>query len=217
MKNIPHSNVSSLIQNKLDKRMIFSADNVNFSESRKKFNSYFGNMGEVIAQEVLSKEGFDVCRWSPMGGDGTKFTIYNSLGRCLRYLYPIEKERIITIDGVTYHTKTYFEEKPEKIIKQLKRFFGEKITNLKRYVDSLNIFPQPKTPLYIPDLVAKKDDEIYIVEVKTNSGTIYGKRQTTRLRALLSARQFDLTPLLIHFNLRLEATDLTAKKLNPIF
>lgn len=202
----------SLIHNKLDEKIILKSDNVEFKKCRKRFNSYFGNMGEVIAQEVLSKEGFDVCRWSAMSGDGTKLTIQNNLGRCLKCLYPLEKETM-TIDGSTYHMEYYFEINPEKIIKQLNRFFGEKLANLKKYVDYLNIFPPPKTPLYIPDLIAKKANELYVIEVKTNTGTIYTKRERRKLRAFLSARDFGLIPLLVHFNLSLHATDFIATEL----
>jgi Holliday junction resolvase len=57
----------------------------------------------------------------------------------------------------------------------------------------------------------KKDDEICIVEVKTNSGNIY--LNPKRVRGLLSARKFGLVPLYVHINVSINASDFILQEL----
>lgn len=185
--------------------------NLEFSKSR--FGSYFGNMDEIIAEEVLFKEGFEVCRWRSLAGEGSEARVNRSLGRCLNCLYPTKPDGIEIIDGKEFQVTYIREANHEEIIKELNVFFGDKLSNLKKYIGTLGIFGEADKVRYIPDLVAKKDNEIYIVEVKTNSGSIYHKRERRKLKGLLSARRFNLIPLLINFNIRLEATDFIMKEL----
>ena len=65
----------------------------------------------------------------------------------------------------------------------------------------------PSKYIYTPDLVAKKNNEIYIIEIKTNSGSLYNRREKEKLKGLLSARDFSLIPLLISLKIELTATD----------
>jgi len=186
--------------------------NLEFSKSR--FKSYFGNIGELIAEEILFKEGFEVCRWRPYNAGDIlpQSNVSRNLRRCLNCLYPIKPDETVTMGGEKYHITYSRDPNYKTIIKELNDFFGDKLSNFKKYTDTLG-FGEAKEVRYIPDLVAKKDNEIYIVEVKTNSGNIYLKREQEKLKGLLSARKFDLIPLLININIRLEATDFTMKEL----
>ena len=179
--------------------------NVNFSKSR--FQTYFGNIGEMIAEETLSIEGFEVCKWSPFSTPNIGSNkINNNLRYCLRCLYIIDpdegKVKIGENEYVFFQVVDY-----KKIMKQLKSFFGDKLVKIKEYIDFLRIFDPNKKPLYIPDLVAKKDKEIFVIEVKTNSRNIYKKRNKEKLEGLLASRNFGLIPMLVNLKVGIEATE----------
>ena len=185
--------------------------NVNFSKSR--FQTYFGNIGEMIAEETLFKEGFEVCKWSSFSAPNiVPNKINNNLRYCLMCLYIVDsdegKVRIGENEYVIFHVVEY-----KKIMKQLKSFFADKLGKIKDYIDFLGIFDPNKKPLYIPDLVAKKDKEIFVIEVKTNSGNIYRKRQKEKLEGLLSARTYDFIPMLVNLKVEIVASAFTLTEL----
>jgi hypothetical protein len=169
---------------------------IEFSKSR--FRNYFGNIGEMVTEEILLREGFAVCRWRPyVAGDVLpKSDVSKNLRRCLNCLYPSGRDAY-----------------DDRIIEELEDFFGNRLSDFKKYTDSLGIFDQVSNATYTPDLVAKKDNKIFIIEVKTNSGNIYLKREKDKLRGLLSARKFNLIPMLVNLNIGIQATDFIMKEL----
>ena len=97
----------------------------NLEFSKNKFRNYFGNMGEVITEETLTKKGFIVWKWNSHSVAeaflGSKFK--RNLGHSLSCLYPVKAAETRIIDGDERHF-TYerlFDCKP--IIKEIDAFF----------------------------------------------------------------------------------------------
>lgn len=190
-------------------------ETVKFNKSS--FPTYLGNIGEMIAGQVLLKQGFSVWGLKPFyAGKLRTEGIFGDLFICLSFLYP-SNYRIY--DGRQGYKKSH-----ELAIKKLENFFGEKLEDFKKYMESIGVIGKTgivgaaqikaKTKskhVYTPDLVVKKDNEIYIVEVKTNSGNIYFKPE--KVEGLLSARKFGLIPLLINLNVSIDATDFVMQEL----
>jgi hypothetical protein len=203
----------------LEKTVNLKLKDVDFRKSR--FRTYFGNIGEMIAEEILLKEGFTVWGFRPYHDGGSKqntMPFYDNLYFCMNFLY--ESNERCYDEGLTY------EETREKGIGLLKDFFGEKLVYFKKYLESIGVIgktsivgwsqikmtePQPKH-VYTPDLVAKKGKEIYVVEVKTNSGNIHLKPE--KVQGLLSARKFGLIPLIVHMNIDIKASDFSIQELS---
>lgn len=194
----------------LKKDVRLELETVEFSKSR--FRTYFGNIGELIAEEVLFKQGFHVWGLRPLhaGKVAKEEGIFSNLFGCLSFLYPS--------DYHMYDDTLGYEKSRELAIMKLERFFGEKLEDFKKYMESIGVIGKSglvgavqinaKTKskhVYTPDLVVKKDNEIYIVEVKANSGNIYLKPE--KVEGLLSARKFGLIPLLINLRVSIDATD----------
>jgi hypothetical protein len=137
-------------------------ENVEFSKSR--FKTYFGNIGEMIAEEILLKEGFTVWGLKPYsaGGSRVEISLFDDLYFCLSFLYQ-SNERFY--DGTLGYEKTR-----EKAIGILENFFGEKLVAFKNYMESIGVIgkegvvgaaqikmAEPKSKhVYTPDLVCKK-------------------------------------------------------------
>jgi Holliday junction resolvase len=64
---------------------------------------------------------------------------------------------------------------------------------------------------YHPDMIAKKNGEIYVIEIKTTGGIRYLKGSP--LKGLLMARNYGFIPALITVNVSIKATDLTVREL----
>lgn len=114
--------------------------------------------------------------------------------------------------------------KHDEAVKKLENFFGAKLTSFKGYIESIGIIgkqgiigfariPAEKSVehSYTPDLVAKKGDEIYIVEVKVNTGSRY--LTGAKLHGLKSARDFSLVPLVVNLKLDIQVPELSVKEL----
>ncbi len=181
--------------------------NVEFSKSR--FKTYYGNIGELIAEEVLLKDGFTVWGLKPYhAGIKVERGIFGSLYTCL----------------LTADPSNGAEESRKLAIKELESFFGEKFNAFWKYMESMGVFGQvgivgasrihtdnKSKHVYTPDLIVKKGKEIYIVEVKANSGNIYLKPE--KVQGLLSARKFGLIPLIVHINVTIKASDFSMQEL----
>jgi len=172
-------------------------ENVKFNKSR--FRRYQGNIGEMVAEEVLLREGFEVWVCTPYFPDvspmsGKKLT----RGGLVRYLSL----------SSTADENSIFEwgkDEREKAIKELKTFFGDKLEAFQKYFEEIAAIG------YTPDLIAKKNDKIYVVEVKTNKATRYLKGE--KLRGLMLARNYGFIPMLITLNINIEATNLILREL----
>jgi len=196
----------------LEKTVNLKLKDVEFSKSR--FKTYFGNIGEMITEAILLKEGFRVCKWRPYATSATspESILSQGLWRCLNCLYPLKPDEIIEIAGQTLNVTHERPPDYETIIGEFQEFFGDKLIDFKNYVESLGIFSESGKRIYTPDLVVKKGKEIYIVEVKTNSGNIYLKPE--KVQGLLSARKFGFIPLIVHINISINASDFSMQELS---
>jgi len=191
--------------------------NVEFDRSR--FRRYYGNIGEMVAEEFLVRRGFDVWLFTPYFPIESPLRKRGGLGRggllnCLRYLYAKPSDRkdlrgkcIMEYGGASYILS---QEECHRGLEELKNFFGEKLESFRKYVEELGIIggtsnAQEETKYY-PDLVAKKSGEIYVVEVKTNTGLGYLKG--AKLKGLLLAEKYGFIPTVITLNIDVEATNL---------
>lgn len=191
-----------------------------FEVSRRRFKTYIGSMGEMIASEILLREGFRVWGLKPYhaGGSQKRDIFSDNLYICLSFLYPPSNSRF-------YDAPLGYEKTREKAIKELEEFFGDKLVAFKKYTEGIGVagkvgvvgacqinISEPSEHIYTPDLVCRKGDEIYIVEVKTDSANLYLKPE--RVKGLLLARKFGLIPLLIHIKVNIDASDFVLQELN---
>lgn len=206
----------------MEKAVSLKLKDVEFSKSR--FKTYFGNIGELITEEMLLKRGFEVLGMKPYhAGKSGKLVSHSefSLWHYVNILHDRETY------GVIKSMLCYSQEECVKAINQLNIFFGDKLVNFVKYVESIGMFNQIElidTPqisagnevmpkrVYTPDMVAKKNGEIFIVEVKTNSGDIH--KTPRKLQGLLSARKFGLIPLIIHMDVGIRASDFSMQELS---
>ena len=222
----------------MDKNIKLELKKIEFRKTR--FNTYFGNIGEMIAEEILIKEGYSVWEMRPYSCPSlpSESKIAKHLTFYLDYLYKEKPQkdklrteyeaRYTNLDPKIFSVPSWHDYYRDivtnylKVVKDLKNFFGEKLEGVKAYFESLGIIGETGVTediqatrkserIYTPDLVAKKDGEIYIVEVKTNSGNSYLKGE--KLNGLLSARKFALVPLLINLKVTLDATNFVMEEL----
>ena len=173
-----------------DEKVKLELNHVKFDRSR--FRRYIGNIGEMIAQEVLLKEGFEVWLLTPYFPE----------------VSPAPPR----------------EERQERI--KLKAFFGDKLEAFKQYMEKIGVIGKfgilgaaliktgtPKGEyVYTPDLIAKKDGKIYVVEVKATKGALrYLKRG--KLKGLMLAKDYGFSPMLVTLNVNIEASDFTITEL----
>jgi hypothetical protein len=191
----------------LKKILTLSLKEVAFTKNR--FNSYIGNIAEMIAEETLLKQGFAVWGLKPYhAGIKVERGMFDTLYQCL--------------DSAS--TRNHCKESRELAETQLREFFGEKFDDFWNYMNSIGVFGKegivgavrisPKIcyeHVYSPDLVVKKGNEIYIVEVKANTGNL--KPKSKRIQGLLSARKFGLIPLVVHLNIDISASDFSIHEL----
>jgi hypothetical protein len=208
--------------------------------SKRRFIAYFGNIGEMIAEEILMKDGYsiwDINSYScPELSSESK--IPKNLLYYLNYLNSMkhQKDRLRAEYEALYSNfdpnirsipswNDYYRNFVTvylNISKDLKIFFGEKLEDVKAYFKNLGILGEigiaedvqeikSSKRTYTPDLVAKKNGEIYVIEVKANSGDSYLKGE--KLNGLLSARKFGLVPILIKLNVTLDANNFIMKEL----
>lgn len=199
--------------NSYTKTNLLSLNHVDFNLSR--FRVYMGNMAVMIAQDIIVKEGFEVWGTKPYHAD---FDFPNDLFYCLRLFY----------EGKTLDASMKYAY--EKAMNSLKQFFGNKLEAFTNYANTLGLanvgcdwyehyqlvrrtdkgFFEP-TYDYFPDFVAKKNGEIYVVEVKTYGGMKYFKGD--KLNGFLSAHKFGLIPFSVTLNLNIEASGLKINQL----
>jgi len=187
-----------------------------------------GNIGEKIAKEILRKNGYEAQEFLRLYR-----LLFGWAGKSLKRDYEIFKidskhardayrnSHYSTPNGkfdkklwddfflIKENMESYEQYRANVIesyneVKKLTAFIGEnKIKNFEQYVKEIS-------SLYIPDFVAKKNQKIYIVEVKTNTGI----RQIRELKeGSTIAKKYGFIPILITLNVNIEATDLTIKEL----
>ena len=201
---------------------------VKFQKGR--LRRYIGNIGEIAVQEVLLKQGFDVwlvTPYYPERGAPRESRMGDALFHYLIYLF--EENRGYMYEDDRYpgrHTNVKpAPENYESKIRALKTFFGDKLEAFKQYIERLGCLGKPGIPggalveteesereyIYTPDLVAKKNGEIYIVEVKANTGRVFLTEEQRKGLAL--AKEYGFIPALITLNVNIEATDLAMSEI----
>lgn len=171
-----------------DEKVKLELNHVKFDRSR--FRRYIGNIGEMIAQEVLLKEGFEVWLLTPYFPEVSPFV----------------------------------EERQKRI--KLKAFFGDRLEAFKQFMEKLGVIGKTGIPgaallktgapereyIYTPDLVAKKNGKIYVVEIKATKGALrYLKGE--KLKGLMLAKDYGFSPMLVTLNVNIEASDFTITEL----
>lgn len=156
----------------------------------------------MIVEEVLLQNGFEVWSFVPYFPDVLPFKkklVRGGLIYSLNCLYEREKGSTLIQD-----------ESREKIVNQLKAFFGEeKLKAFTRYMKRLGVIGKRKH-VYCPDLVAKKDDKICVIEVKTKKALRYLKKEKDWL---ILAKDYGFSPIVATLNVNIEANDLVLKEL----
>lgn len=179
--------------------------------SKNKLISYIGNIGEIITEQILMKEGYEVCKWKPYSaGDSlpeplVKHNLRLSMERLSHKHKPDES---VIVNGQTVHL-TYEYDDNSEIERDLKEFFGEKFKDFKKYVGNLGLFKEAGNVIYSPDLVAKKENQIYVIEVKTNSGKLTEKKR----EGLVSAKRFGFVPVIVNIDVDIVATNFKMQEL----
>jgi len=218
-------------------------DKVEFDKNR--FRRYYGNIGEMVAQEVLLKQGFRVWLLTPYFPRKFKRkSIRTGLFHSLSYLYrtPPNENTLRTLykshyegldkkkfdvpawnDFLKKNIKDY-----ESKVREIKNFFGEdKLTAFRKYMEKLGVIGKAGIPrfalitekekeakheyIYTPDLIARKNGDIYIVEIKTGEAISYLKGE--KLDEVVLAKQYGFIPILITLNINVEANDFKAYEL----
>jgi hypothetical protein len=157
-------------------KILVEIDNVEFDRSR--FRRYYGNIGEMVAEEFLVRREFGVWLFAPYFPNKSP-RMREGLGRggllhYLSYLYlkPLDRndlgsKYIVKYGGASYVLSRKVEEYHHKL-KELKNIFGEKLEAFRKYVEELGIvrktsdaepveiLPEREETKYYPDLMAKK-------------------------------------------------------------
>ena len=174
---------------------------------------YYDNVVDIIAEELLRKQGFELGLKKPIGTKEAFDSLFSipdleERKKDWRHFYDIHpsfwKEQNSWEDYLETHI-AHFRYEVDKVIRN-REFFGEKIArNLFDYLEKLN-------SRYIPDLIAKKNEKIYIIEVRNReeaSKFLKGKKY----RSLLLARKYGFIPLLVSFELNIEANNLKMEEI----
>jgi Holliday junction resolvase len=187
------------------------------TESRTSLRStavaYIGQLGEKAAMIRLSEEGFEVRRFrdvllgaelSRRGRSGFKVFGGGLYGQFRRDADKFLGRQLAVFleysEPILDASKAAAEKRTAKIEREMGTHFDRDVDSL----SSIAHFDLPVDPLTGvaagsgPDLVARKNGKIYIVEVKTNRGVLERRRRTGYQGALLArARRFGFIPLLV--------------------
>jgi len=105
-------------------------------------------------------------------------------------------------------------EPEEKRIKELENFLGNRLEDFSQYMEKLGVIGKrpmaDREYLYTPDLVAKKNQELYIIEVKVNTGKFDSEKEK---RGFMLARDYGFIPMLITLKVNIEVSDLVVAEL----
>ena len=191
----------------MDRRLIFELERPKFNRSR--LRVYYGNMGEIIAQEVLRRQGFEVWLARLVGSPQDFLRVFHMPEmdeelKGLRRHYdnlPSFRREEETWKKFLERQENHLRSRIESA-KANRAFFGEQLDAFKEYMKRL----KSDSIKYYCDLVAKKDTKIYLVEVKSTKGArklLKGEK----LRGLVLAREYGFIPSIVSFSLKIEAKD----------
>lgn len=200
----------------MDKKLSLELEQPKFDRNR--LRVYYGNIGEIIAQQVLKKQGFEVLLTRPVGYGRDFLSIFrlpkmDEEVKELRKYYdslPSFRKKKETWNEFLKGKENWIKETIETV-KASRAFFGGQLNAFKQYLKELK-FDVASKRKYTPDLIAKKGEKIYVIEVKSTRGALKFLRGK-KLRGLLLARKYGLIPSIVSFNLRIEAKDFKMEEL----
>ncbi len=193
---------------------------------RRPIRSTIGRIGEVVVQQFLRKNGYEAHEFLRISnilfgqyGEGLKrdYELFKTdskrardLYRSIHYTAPTENFDKELWDGFFSKKENLEAYKRYRAgiietydeVKKFAAFLGNELKNFERYAKE----PRP----YTPDIVAKKDNKIYLVEVKANAGV----RQLRELKAgAMIAKKHGFVPILATLKVSVRASDLVMKEL----
>ena len=188
-----------------DENVILEMKQPEFDKSR--FRVYYGNIGEIVAQEVLSRQGFEAWLTRPIANERDFLRLLrfpkirlDELRRNYEIHPSFWKEKMTWEQYLKEHRERLVYER--KTVKRYRAFFGGQKTAFRRYIRRL----EKESITYIADLLAKKANQIFIIEVKSTKGALKFLKGE-KLKGLMLAREYGFTPAIISFDLKIEATN----------
>lgn len=171
--------------------------------NRNRLRAYSGNLGEIIAQEVLRKHGFEVYLTRPVAG----VREYLHFLRLPKFKLD-ELHRFYKAHSSDYKEKVTWEQYlkiyRERFIRETRRaraFLGKQRKAFEKYTRRL----ENESIEYRCDLLAKKSDQLYVIEVKSTKGAVQFLRED-KLKGLMLAREYGFIPAIVMLDLRIEAS-----------
>ncbi|MFQ5710207.1 MAG: hypothetical protein ACE5GD_00355 [Candidatus Geothermarchaeales archaeon] len=167
---------------------------------QKLFAKYTGDIGEKVIERYLELKGFEILDF-------------------WRAVEVVETSRRIELG---YYKHPAYEEYRDEIyqkVKDFKDFLGEKFNAFKDYLDAWSrdadtpsgkyFQPRPGQTIRVGgrstgfgfDFIGKKDNQFFMIEVKTNRARLLGYQR----KMLIRAKDFGFVPLLIRVNVNIEA------------
>jgi len=184
--------------------------------NRNRLRVYYGNIGEVIAQETLRRQGFEVWLPRPIADEKDYLSIFRLPEideDSLRRHYDIHckagsiKEKDMSWEEyLSWHKERILNER--KDVKASIAFFGDQLHSFQGYLKRL----KSESIKYYCDLVAKKDEKIYLVEVKsTKHARQFLKGE--KMRGLKLAKEYGFFPAVVTMHLKIEALSFKMKEI----
>lgn len=186
---------------------------VDFNRSR--LVTYYGNIGEIIAQEVLKKQGFEVWLPRPVANEKNYisfFSLKHDEERLSKLRRHYDRLKNVYGDDIKETWQEYRDEyygRHNKTLQKIEAFFSDKLEAFRQYSKKLGIDEYR----YFPDLIAKKNGEIYMIEVKSSKRARKQYLKGKKLRGLMLAREFGFTPMVITLKVHIEATEFELEEL----
>jgi len=184
---------------------------------RSRIRVHYGNLGEIIAQEVLKKQGFEVWLTRPVGNLGIIGKDYIPLHGLTRF----DEDTLRRHYNLHIRKQTWEEYRDEHLefykrelrdMKKTEAFLGDKLDAFKQYLKRIKLDVVGER-MYIPDLVAKKNGEIYVIEVKSSERARKSFLKGKKLKGLMLAREFGLIPTVVTLNLKIETSEFELEEL----
>lgn len=209
------SKVKGGVDNLNTKKVMLELARAEFNRSR--LRVYYGNIGELIAQENLRRQGFEVWLPRPIAEEKDYLSIFHLPEMIdeerLRRHYELHL-RTGTITQEDTSWEEYLSQYKEHIMKERKQvkasiaFFGDQLHSFQEYLKRL----KSESIEYHCDLIAKRDEKIYLIEVKsTKRARQFLKGE--KMRGLMLAKEYGFFPAVVTMNLKIEALSFEMEEL----